>query len=445
MHDGAVSKAPPPSLPFDLSAVDTIVGGGRYRETTITRLCGDLARAFSSLGEVLVHGEVANAKGYDGRVTYLTLRDRSFEIPVYVPASRAKYCLCKNGEAVAIAGKIELVPKRAQLQLVAHEIAPVGAGAIAAKVELTRQRLTADGLVGRPRKRVPMLPRAIGVVCGNDAAVRKDIESVIASRFPGYPIEFCEVTVQGPGAVESIIWALTTLQARPIDVIVLARGGGDASQLLPFSDEEVCRAICASKIPVVSAIGHDGDKPLSDDVADLRAGTPSIAAAMVVPSRVELVMHLDTRLHDVERLAVRSIERAAGRLAAVQWVNVLNHRLEREAERLQRFDAQTVFDRQILRAQTELGSIDWRSPIRRRVERESAGLAAASVQLEALSPMRVLERGYAVVRRSDGSVVRNGTDVSIDESISITVARGVVGAVVTAATNVSGELGEHRV
>jgi exodeoxyribonuclease VII large subunit len=235
------------------------------------------------------------------------------------------------------------------------------------------------------------------------------------------------------------------LQARPIDVIVLARGGGDASQLLPFSDEEVCRAICASKIPVVSAIGHDGDKPLSDDVADLRAGTPSIAAAMVVPSRVELVMHLDTRLHDVERLAVRSIERAAGRLAAVQWVNVLNHRLEREAERLQRFDAQTVFDRQILRAQTELGSIDWRSPIRRRVERESAGLAAASVQLEALSPMRVLERGYAVVRRSDGSVVRNGTDVSIDESISITVARGVVGAVVTAATNVSGELGEHRV
>jgi exodeoxyribonuclease VII large subunit len=437
-----MSKAlPPPSnaLPFDMAAVDVLAGGGNYRETTITRLCGDLARAFGDLGKVLVHGEVANFRGYDGRASYLTLRDRSFEIPVFVPSSRAKACACRNGDQVAIAGKVELVPKKAQLQLVAWEIAPTGSGAIAAKVEATRQRLVADGLVNRPRKRVPLLPRSIGVVCGNDAAVRKDIESVIASRFPGYPIEFCEVTVQGPGAVDSIIWALTTLQTRPIDVIVLARGGGDASQLLPFSDEDVCRAICASRIPVVSAIGHDGDKPLSDDVADLRAGTPSIAAALVVPNRLELTSQLDVGLRDVARLALRSLERNSNRLSSIQWTNVLQHRLDREAERLQRFDAQTVFDRQLLRARTELNSIDWRTPVVRRVERETTALGSAFAQMEALSPMRVLERGYAVVRRSDGTVVRNATDVSLDESISVTVARGSLNATVTAATNTQGE------
>jgi exodeoxyribonuclease VII large subunit len=436
-----MSKALPPSnaLPFDMAAVDVIAGGGNYRETTITRLCGDLARAFGDLGKVLVHGEVANLRGYDGRATYLTLRDRSFEIPVFVPSSRAKACACRNGDQVAIAGKVELVPKKAQLQLVAWEIAPTGSGAIAAKVEATRQRLVADGLVQRPRKAVPLLPRAVGVVCGNDAAVRKDIESVIASRFPGYPVEFCEVTVQGPGAVDSIIWALTTLQTRPVDVIVLARGGGDASQLLPFSDEEVCRAICASKIPVVSAIGHDGDKPLSDAVADLRAGTPSIAAAMVVPNRLELSSQLDAGLRDVDRLAMRSLERSATRLSSIQWTNVLGHRLDREAERLQRFDAQTVFDRQLLRARTELDSINWRTPVVRRLEREAATLEGAFGQMEALSPMRVLERGYAVVRRTDGSVVRNGSDLAINETISVTVACGSLEAAVLATSNTQGE------
>ncbi len=442
-----VSKAQPPSLPFDLSGVDTmaVAAGGRYRETTLTRLCSDLARAFGTIGQVIVHGEVANAKSYDGRMAFFTLRDRGFEIPVYVPSNRARFCASKNGERVAIAGKIELQPKKAQLQLVAYEVALVGDGAIAAKVEQTRQLLTAEGLLGRVRRPVPVLPRAIGVVCGNDAAVRKDIESVVAARFPGYPLDFCEVTVQGPGAVESILWALTTLQARAVDVIVLARGGGDASQLLPFSDEEVCRAICRSAVPVVSAIGHDGDRPLSDDVADLRAGTPSIAAAMVVPSRAELLAQLDNGLRESQRLVARHLERGSNRLANIQWTNVLNHRLEREGDRLQRFDARFVFDRHLLRARTELSLISWQRPLEDRLQRARTELASAHQQIEALSPMRVFERGYAVVRRTDGSVVRDVASVTADERLAITVAKGLIDARVVGVAATESLEGEQRV
>lgn len=421
-----------------------IAAGGRFRETTITRLCSDLARAFATIGQVIVHGEVANAKSYDGRMAFLTLRDRGFEIPVYVPSNRAKFCACKNGERVAIAGKIELQPKKAQLQLVAYEVALVGDGAIAAKVEYTRQLLAAEGLLSRPRRRIPVLPRSIGVVCGNDAAVRKDIESVVAARYPGYPVDFCEVTVQGPGAVESILWALTTLQAREVDVIVLARGGGDASQLLPFSDEEVCRAICAAKVPIVSAIGHDGDRPLSDDVADLRAGTPSIAAAMVVPSRTELIAQLDVGIREASRLAVRHTERSANRLGNIQWINVLNHRLTREHDRLQRFDARLVFDRHLLRARSELAAIQWQSPLANRLQRAHIELTSSYQQIEALSPMRVLERGYAVVHRGDGSVVRNGAVVEPNEQLKITVAQGSIDAVVVGSTGSETLQGEQR-
>ena len=123
------------------------------------------------------------------------------------------------------------------------------------------------------------MPRAIGVLCGTDAAVRKDIESVVAARFPGYPLAIEETTVSGPGAALCIIEALARLARRPgVDVVVLARGGGDATALLPWSDEELCRAVAACPVPVVSAIGHEADRPLCDEVADLRCGTPSIAA-----------------------------------------------------------------------------------------------------------------------------------------------------------------------
>src|SRR5206468_1303393 len=152
----------------------------------------------------------------------------------------------------------------------------------------------------------------------SDAAVRADIESVVAVRFPGYPVEFAEVTVSGPGAVDAICGALVWLDERPdVDVIVLARGGGDATQLLPFSDETLCRALCAASTPVVAAIGHEGDRPLCDEVADARFGTPSLAAGAVVPSRAELEAELERWAAAIDAGIDAQLAAADARLAAV--------------------------------------------------------------------------------------------------------------------------------
>ena len=195
---------------------------------------------------------------------------------------------------------------RGQLLLEAEEVTPIGEGAVAAMIAETRSRLAAEGLLDRPRKSIPRLPRVIGVLCGADAAVRKDIESVVAARFPGYPLAVEETTVSGPGAAVSIIDALQRLSLRPeVDVVVLARGGGDATALLPWSDEELCRAVAACPLPVVSAIGHESDRPLCDEVADQRFGTPSMAAHAVVPDREGLREDL-VRLLAIASRSVRS-------------------------------------------------------------------------------------------------------------------------------------------
>ena len=203
-----------------------------------------------------------------------------------MPASHARRSRVVQGERVSVVGGLQWANDRGQLHLVAEEVAPVGAGAIAALIATTRQQLAAEGLLDRPRRPLPRLPAAIGVVCGADAAVRKDIESVAAARFPGYPLRFQETTVSGPGAALTIVEALAALVRRPgVEVVILARGGGDGPSLLPWSTEEVCRAVAACPVPVVSAIGHEADRPLCDEVADLRCGTPSLAATATIPDR----------------------------------------------------------------------------------------------------------------------------------------------------------------
>jgi exodeoxyribonuclease VII large subunit len=300
----------------------------------------------------------------------------------------------------------------------------------------TRRRLEADGLLQRPRRPIPRLPAAIGVVCGHEAAVRADIESVVAARFPGYPMVFRETTVSGPGAVDSLIVALADLDAHPaVEVIVLARGGGDATALLPFSDESLCRAVCATATPVVSAIGHDGDRPLVDEVADLRAGTPSLAAGAVVPDRAELTAMLDAALRVAASVAGGRLEAAATMLRAVDRDRAILAAVQRAEARLARAAAARELvppARGLARAEERLSAVDWRSPVRYRLDRAGRELAAHRAEVEALSPARVLERGYAVVRRAtDALVVRRPDDVAAGEALVVTVAGGELRAVVT--------------
>src|SRR3954447_24988645 len=323
----------------------TLFGDGEpaaVRRVSLVKLSSEVARSISAIGRVQVEGEVHRPTRGGRGAMYFTLRDRAAQISVVCPAARASRCRAVAGERVAVTGTLSWAPDRGQLSLVADEVVPVGEGAIAAMIADARRRLAADGLLDRPRRPLPLLPATIGVVCGNEAAVRADIESVVAVRFPGYPMRFEEVTVSGAGAVDAVIGALQRLDERPdVEVIVLARGGGDATQLLPFSAEDLCRAVCACGTPVVSAIGHEGDRPLCDEVADHRFGTPSLAAAAVVPSRVDLEDDLDRMWATVDGLLERRLGAAETRLqgvdrerALLSGLEVARARLERSAYRL---------------------------------------------------------------------------------------------------------------
>jgi exodeoxyribonuclease VII large subunit len=297
----------------------------------------------------------------------------------------------------------------------------------------------------------------IGVVCGADAAVRKDIESVVAARFPGYPLRVMETFLSGPAAALSIMDAMARLVAgEDVDVIVLARGGGDATQMLPFSDEDLCRAVCACPVPVVSAIGHEGDRPLCDEVADLRCATPLAAATAVVPDRQALLSDLAARRAVAAAAFGRRCEAAARRLAAIdtaravrQGAGVAAHRLDRVGDRLAwahprgrlaeatrrlaAIDPTGPAERVVAGGRDRLRRLEWRRPVWEGLARAEGRLEADVRHLHALSPQRVLERGYAVVRRPPAAtVVRAAAQVAPGDLIDVQLAAGRLAARVEA-------------
>ena len=395
------------------------------RQLSLIRLATELARRIGEVGRVMVEGEVHRpSRGKTGRI-YFVLKDRAAQINVSVPANRARLARIVEGERVAVTGSVQWQMDRGSISFEAVEVVPVGAGAIAAAIAAARERMRVDGLLDRVRRPLPLLPRSIGVVCGHEAAVRKDIESVIAVRFDGLPVVFAEVTVSGPGAAEAITEAVLWLEWRSeVEVILLARGGGDATQLLPFSDETLCRTVAACTKPVVAAIGHEEDRPLLDEVADHRAGTPSIAAAMIVPDRAGLQQRLATAANRVHEGLSRRTDRSAGRLDAVAWRTALDRGIERSSAKLERVDWQRALDRGIATAQARLARVPWRDGVPRRVDLATERLHGLHRSVEALSPVRVLERGYAVVRAPDGAVVRRAGDVAPGTVVAVTVAEG---------------------
>ena len=394
-------------LGFDLAEDAGIPG---VRRVSLMRLSGELARSFAVIGKFATEGEVTKpTRGQTGRV-WFTLRDRNAQISVSVSAQRARTLRLEPGERVEVTGSLSWLSERGQAQLEAELIVPVGEGAIAAAIAATRERLRAEGLLDRRRRPIPRLPRGIGVVCGTEAAVRKDIESVIAHRFAGYPVRFLETTVQGPNAVVSIVEAIELLDRDcNCDVLVLARGGGDPMSLLPFSDEAVCRAICASSKPVVSAIGHDGDRPLSDEVADLRCGTPSIAAASIVPDENELHRELEDLHAAAASALLRRVHQSEMRLERLDLNTALLRLRDRSEDR---FDAAS-------RRFAQVRLID-------RVDRAEQRLRSLAQNLRALSPERVLERGYILAQRVDGKFLRSVDDVVGGDAVTLQLIDGVL-------------------
>src|SRR4051794_14176285 len=319
-----------------------------------------------------------------------------------------------DGMTVHVFGRPELYEARGVFQLRALSIEPLGLGAILAGLERLKRKLAEEGLFAPERKRpLPVLPRRIGVLTGNEAAAKRDFVTAVQTRFPAANLLVAQTYVQGHAAPAAIAATLQTLAREPeVDVIVLPRGGGSFEDLLPFSDERVIRAVAECDVPVVSAVGHEQDTPLCDHAADVRASTPTAAARLVVPDLAELFGTLDRARGALARNVRRSLDGDRQRLT--RSVERLRARprmaLEREGQRLEH-------TRERLRQAPALA-----------VERKRAAVEKSAAKLAALSPVQTLERGYAIVRTDFGDVVASSSGVSAGTHVDVTLADGGFGA-----------------
>lgn len=342
------------------------------------------------LGHIWVEGQLTqvNVKP-TWKLSYLTLRDPEAEASVQVtcPTSLIQSfpTPLKDGDRVVVYGKPAFYAGRGSFSLWITDIRAVGVGELLARIERLRAQLAAEGLFDASRKKqLPFLPNKIGLITGRGSAAERDVLAVAQARWPEVRFEVINTAVQGASAVTEIIAALEQLDANPdVDVIIIARGGGSVEDLLPFSEEALQRAVAAAQAPVVSAIGHEPDNPVLDNVADLRAATPTDAAKRVVPD-VAAERALIAELRDRSRAALRGwVERERRGLAQLRSRPVLANPfspIEQRSEELQR--ALKYMRREI---RTLLAS----------AQTETASLRA---QISTLGPAATLARGYAVVQ-----------------------------------------------
>lgn len=369
------------------------------------------------LGEVWVEGQVTQVDRRLGAATaFLTLRDPAADISIRATCRREVLdgIALADGARVVVRARPDYYVARGTLTLRVTEVRAVGIGELLARLDRLKRLLHAEGLFAAERKRpLPFLPRRVGVVTGRASAAERDVLSNARRRWPAVLFRVEAVPVQGPTAVPAVVDALRRLDADPeVDVVVIARGGGSVEDLLPFSDEALLRAVSACRTPVVSAIGHEPDSPLLDLVADVRCSTPTDAGKRVVPDVAEEQHRLDavrargrqvlgTRLEragaDVAGLRGRGRQYAAGRLA-------------REAA-----DAAALRDRA-------------RRCVVSTMDAAAADLAHSRARVAALSPAATLRRGYAVVQRAGGAVVRSPSDVDDGEPLRVRLAGGVLEA-----------------
>jgi exodeoxyribonuclease VII large subunit len=404
-----MSKVAP--LPYDDRTVYSVASFNR-----------GVAQWLTKLPTLWVEGEVTELKRHERWASvFFTLKDPSDGSCVGVTMQRGRFDGLRlelaDGERVHVFGRPELFEQRGDYRMRALTIERFGVGAHLAALERLKATLAAEGLFAAERKRaLPLLPRRIGLVTGNDAAAKQDVITTIHARFPAAAVLVAETYVQGPRAAQGVVDALRALcEQSDVDVVVLARGGGSFEDLLPFSDERVVRAVAACTVPVVSAVGHEQDTPLCDLAADVRASTPTMAGKLVVPELSVVVDALDRARESLARGVRRTLARDG--LA-----------LERTAERL-RDAPRLVLERRgrsLEHAHARLQNAPALA-----VERKRAALESTAGRLRVLSPLKTLQRGYAIVRTEAG-VVTAASSVAAGDHVDVRVAEGSFGARVEA-------------
>jgi exodeoxyribonuclease VII large subunit len=414
-----------------------------------------LARNFT---DILVQGEISNCHEAPSGHIYCTLKDDRAQVRCvcFKNQLRAMKFRPEDGLHVTVRGSISVYEARGEYQIYIEHIEPVGLGALQLAFEQLKKRLEAEGLFAAERKKaLPLLPSRIGLITSPSGAAVRDVVRILRRRFRNMHLTLYPVRVQGDGAAAEIIRALQFYNRKlTADVLILARGGGSLEDLWAFNEEGLARAIAASRIPVISGIGHETDFTIADFVADVRASTPSAAAELVVRTRREFDKHI-TDLRETLAGLVRyrllelshGVAELAGRRGFRRPLDLLRQQRQRADELMSRLAAGLRGNLEQSRKrfgmeQLRIVSFDFRAKIaalRLRLEKRSADLGARAerllrlkrerldrlrLQLEERSPLRVLQRGYAIATDAAGNVLRSAEQVSVGDTVAVQLARG---------------------
>ena len=383
-----------------------------------------VAKWIDRLGTVWVEGQLTEIKVRNS-TAYMVLRDPAADMSLSVSCGaellRGAPVRIAEGTQVVVCGKPQFYTGRGSFSLRLSQIRAVGLGELLERIARLRKLLDAEGLFDpRLKRELPFLPNMVGLITGRGGAAEHDVTSVAAGRWPGVRFSIRNTAVQGPTAVAQIVAALKDLDGDPeVDVIVIARGGGSAEDLLPFSDETLCRAIAACRTPVVSAVGHEPDHPLCDLVADVRAATPTDAAKRVVPDTAAELARVNELRHRSAR-ALRS------------WVSREHHQLTQLRSRPALADPMRLVTERA--GEVSRALLAARRDITRLVAVEADRIGHLGARLSTLGPAATLARGYAIVQVLDGSapgaasVLRSTADAPAGTTLRIRLADGAIGA-----------------
>ncbi len=412
--------------------------------------------------DIWVEGEISNFRAHDSGHLYFTLKDRDSQIRAVMFRSQARLLRFRpeNGMQIVLRGRVTVYEDKGDLQLSAEYLEPKGAGALQIAFEQLKAKLEAEGLFDAARKKpVPPLPRRIGIVTSPQAAALRDILNILRRRHHSANILIFPAQVQGETAANEVAAGIKYFnRAKNVDVIIVTRGGGSAEDLAAFNHEGLARSVAASQIPVISAVGHETDVTIIDFVADLRAPTPSAAAELVIRSRQEIedqAEGLRLRLARAVRyrllMARQALIEAAQHGAFARMMDGINQRQQKLDDltfRLEKTVRRLIEQhrRRWERASAAVRHYDARrvlAGIRKDLASQTANLAAATrnalvfqksrlgrlqLQLQALSPVSILERGYALVFDSSGKLVKSTAQVDLGDEISARLAQGTLTA-----------------
>jgi exodeoxyribonuclease VII large subunit len=437
------------------------------RVYSVTELTGRIRDLFTrNFTDILVEGEISNCHEAQSGHIYFVLKDKTSQIRAvcFKTQVRAMKFRPENGLHVTVRGSISVYEARGDYQIYVESIEPVGLGALQLAFDQLKKRLEAEGLFSPDRKKpLPMLPRCIGLITSPTGAAVRDVVRILRRRFHNVHLTLFPVRVQGDGAALEIVRALQFFnRQQSVDVLILARGGGSLEDLWAFNEEAVARAIAQSTIPVISGVGHETDFTIADFVADVRASTPSAAAELVVNTRREFDKHVaDLRqtLLDQMRYRILVLSRRVHELGTRRGfrrpLDLLHQQRQRADELTSRIAHAlranlTLSTKRFNVAHKRIVAFDFRmkiAAVRLRLEKLQLELASRSdralrnkrerldrlnLQLHERSPLRVLERGYAIATDSAGQILRSSTQVAVGDAVNLRLHQGRLTTSVTA-------------